>query len=102
MSSVSAQRRRPIMSLSEKYTYNKFEQLPMSESRQYTVINPFFFDYLRDYRKANQKLEVTEGVTINWDEGKKHPLVTIEDVRLHEDAHLFYQIFCDQLVEIFS
>ena len=66
----------------------------------FTVINPHFFNFLRDSSGEYEATQPLPGVTIEWSPNHRLPQVYIEDFSINPDGQLFYQMYGDQLVEV--
>lgn len=87
------------VNINKRESVNNFEQNSFNTKDEYIVINPFFFNFLKRSGAINDSVEVMAGVTIQWEEDRKQPIVTIEDFQYNEDAQLFLQMYGDQLLE---
>jgi len=66
----------------------------------FTVINPHFFNFLRDSFGTYEAAQPLPGVTVEWSPNHRLPQVFIEDFAINPDGQLFYQMYGDQLVEV--
>lgn len=65
----------------------------------FTVINPYFFDYLKKTSSPEETVELAGGIKIIWLEESRRPIVILDDFGINEQAQLFYQMYGNQLVE---
>lgn len=71
----------------------------LGRPRIFTVINPYFFNFLRSTFEPGEVSSPVSGVTVEWPEGQRLPLVRLEDFRINEDAQFFLHTYADMLVE---
>ena len=89
---------------------NSFEQAGMFEltgeldigpqSRIFTAINPYFFNFFKRTSDPEEQVEALPGITIEWTKERRQPLVKLDAFAINQEAQLFYQLYENQMVEI--
>lgn len=75
----------------------EFEQTV--HKRIYTLISPYFFDFLRQSFAEEEVVEPVPGLQVHWSTDHHLPRVIVEDLELNEAAQLFLQMYGNLLVE---
>ena len=92
------------MEINKNRYLQTFEQIKRQFDAPNTVvfsaINPSFFGFLRMTNASEEIVEPVPGVTIEWSESHRLPIVTLDSTAINEDSQLFLQMYGDQLVEL--